>query len=165
MAEEVIIQQQPTEDGEKKFTQAELDTIISRRLGEERKKYPTAEEISAYNTWKAEHQTDEQKLNDAIRAKDDAQKDLASVQSELTKLKNLRYVESKGISGEEAEFIAYKAAKMVDDKTSFEKAVDSLAKNRNKPKPRVDWAAPVSGGIKKDNANDMMNALIRGALR
>lgn len=88
---------------------------------------------------------------------------LSTTQAELESLKRNYYVASKGLTGEEAEFIAFKAGKMVDDKTTFEQAVDTLTADRKKT--TFDWTAPVGGGSKKTGENDVMNALIRGALK
>ena len=66
-------------------------------------------------------------------------------------------------TGEEAEFIAFKAGKMVDDKTTFEQAVDALTADRKKT--TFDWTAPLGGDDKKHVENDAMNALIRGAFK
>ena len=52
---------------------------------------------------------------------------------------------------------------MVDDKTTFEQAVDALTADRKKTS--FDWTAPVGGGTQKTGENDVMNALIRGALK
>lgn len=52
---------------------------------------------------------------------------------------------------------------MVDDKTTFEQAVDSLTADRKKT--TFDWTAPVGDGSKKTSENDVMNALLRGALK
>lgn len=52
---------------------------------------------------------------------------------------------------------------MVDDKTTFEQAVDALTADRKKTS--FDWTAPVGGGKTKTGENDVMNALIRGALK
>lgn len=88
---------------------------------------------------------------------------LSTTQAELESLKRSYYVASKGLTGDEAEFIAFKAAKMVDDKTTFEQAVDALTADRKKT--TFDWTAPVGGGSTKTGENDVMNALIRGALK
>ena len=88
---------------------------------------------------------------------------LSTTQAELEALKRSYYVASKGLTGEEAEFIAFKAGKMVDDKTTFEQAVDALTADRKKI--NFDWTAPVGGGNTKTGENDVMNALIRGALK
>lgn len=88
---------------------------------------------------------------------------LTTAQAELETLKRSNYLASKGLTGEEAEFIAFKAGKMVDDKTTFEQAVDTLTADRKKT--TFDWTAPLGGDDKKHGANDAMNALIRGAFK
>lgn len=88
---------------------------------------------------------------------------LTAAQAELETLKRSNYLASKGLTGEEAEFIAFKAGKMVDDKTSFEQAVDALTADWKKT--TFDWTAPVGGDDKKHGVNDAMNALIRGAFK
>lgn len=95
--------------------------------------------------------------------RDESRTALTAAQAELEQLKREKYVLSKGLSGDEAEFIAFKAAKMVDDKTTFEQAVDVLTADRKKT--TFDWTAPVGEGSKKAGANDAMNALIRGAFK
>lgn len=91
------------------------------------------------------------------------EEELNKSKTELGKLKQEKYVLSKGLTGEEAEFIAFKAGKMVDDKTTFEQAVDALTADRKKTS--FDWTASVGGGTQKTGENDVMNALIRGALK
>ena len=86
---------------------------------------------------------------------------LSTTQAELEAIKRSYYVASKGLTGDDAEFIAFKAGKMVDDKTTFEQAVDALTADRKKT--TFDWTAPLGGGQKKET--DIMNALIRGALK
>lgn len=88
---------------------------------------------------------------------------LCTTQAELEALKRSYYVASKGLTGDEAEFIAFKAGKMVSDKVTFEQAVDELTADRKKT--TFDWTAPVGGGKPKTGENDVMNALIRGALK
>ena len=88
---------------------------------------------------------------------------LTTAQAELETLKRSNYLASKGLTGDEAEFIAFKAGKMVDDKTTFEQAVDTLTADRKKT--TFDWTAPLGGDDKKHGANDAMNALIRGAFK
>ena len=48
-------------------------------------------------------------------------------------------------------------------KVTFEQAVDELTADRKKT--TFDWTAPVGGGKPKTGENDVMNALIRGALK
>lgn len=148
---------------EKTFTQADVDKLIQTRLERERKKYPSEEEITAYRTWKDGQQTEQERQ--AKQAKDlaDSKAALTVSQAEVEQLRRDKYVLSKGLTGEDAEFIAFKAMKMVNDKTTFEQAVDALTANRKKA--TFDWTAPAGGGTKENTANQQMNALIRGALK
>lgn len=87
---------------------------------------------------------------------------LATAQAELESLKRGSYVASKGLTGDEAEFIAFKAGKMVSDKMTFEQAVDALT--ADKKNPAFDWTAPV-GGSNNAGTSNAMNALIRSAFK
>lgn len=165
MANETNVQSTETTatEQEKTFTQADVDTLIQKRLERERKKYPGEDELSAFRTWKESQQTEQERWNNLTKERDESRATLSAVQAELDQLKREKYVLSKGLTGDEAEFIAFKAAKMVDDKTTFEQAVDVLTADRKKT--TFDWTAPVGGGSTKVGENDMMNALIRGALK
>lgn len=148
---------------EKTFTQADVDKLIQSRLERERKKYPSEEEITAYRTWKDSQQTEQERQAKRDKELADSKSALTAAQSELEQVKRDKYVLSKGLTGDDAEFIAFKALKMVDDKTTFEQAVDKLTENRQKVK--FDWAAPAGGGEKPNATNAAMNSLIRGALK
>ena len=165
MAEETNVQGtgSTAPEQEKTFTQADVDKMIQSRLDRERKKYPSEEEITAYRTWKDSQQTEQERQ--AKQAKDlaDSKAALIASQAEVEQLRRDKYVLSKGLTGEDAEFIAFKAMKMVDDKTTFEQAVDALTANRKKA--TFDWTAPAGGGNKETNVNSVMNALIRGGRR
>lgn len=165
MAEEVNVQgtENTALEQEKTFTQADVDKLIQSRLDRERKKYPSEEEITAYRTWKDGQQTEQERQ--AKRDKDlaDSKAALTAAQAEIEQMKRDKYVLAKGLTGEDAEFIAFKALKMVDDKTTFEQAVDKLTENRQKV--TFDWTAPAGGGEKKSETNAAMNSLIRSALK
>ena len=139
---------------EKTFTQADVDKLIQTRLDRERKKYPSEEEITAYRTWKDSQQTEQERQ--AKQAKDlaDSKAALSASQAEVEQLRRDKYVLSKGLTGEDAEFVAFKAMKMVNDKTTFEQAVDALTANRKKA--TFDWTAPTGGGTKENTANQQI---------
>ena len=162
MAEETTVQSTGTtaQEQEKTFTQADVDKMIQARLDRERRKYPSEDEMTAYRTWK-----DSQQERQAKREKEfaDNKSALTAAQAEVQQLKREKYVLSKGLTGEEAEFIAFKALRMMDDKTTFEQAVDKLTENRQKVK--FDWTAQAGGSSEKSNTNAAMNSLIRGALK
>lgn len=146
----------------KTFTQDEVDAIVSKRLAKAMKGVPNDEELSAYRSWKESQQTEQERWNNLTKERDTANGKVSSLTAELEQAKRDNYILSKGLTGDEAEFIAFKAAKMVDDKTTFEAAVDQLTAEREK-KPAFDWTAPVGGGSAKPNVNDVMNSIIRGA--
>ena len=164
MAEENVQSTETTAvEQEKTFTQADVDALIQKRLDRERKKYPSEDELSAYRSWKESQQAEQERWNALTKERNESRAALSAAQAELEQLKHEKYVLSKGLSGEEAEFIAFKAGKMVNDKTTFEQAVDALTADRKKT--TFDWTAPVGEGSKKQGANDAMNALIRGAFK
>lgn len=147
----------------KTFTQDEVDAVLGKRLAKAMKGIPSEEELNAYRSWKDGQQAEQQRQAQRDKEFNKAQSDLAAAQSELEELKREKYVLSKGLTGDDAEFIAFKAAKLVDEKTTFEQAVDQLTERRQKV--AFDWTAPVSGGSSEQSANSTMNQLIRGALK
>lgn len=147
----------------KTFTQEEVDAMIGKRLAKAMKGIPSEDELNAYRTWKDSQQTEQDRQAKRDKELADSKTALTAAQSELEQLKREKYVLSKGLTGENAEFIAFKAAKLVDDKTTFEQAVDQLTKNRQEA--TFDWTAQAGGGSKEEAVNAAMNSLIRGAIK
>lgn len=146
----------------KTFTQEEVDAIVGKRLAKAMKGVPSDEELSAYRSWKANQPNEQETLNNLTKERDTANGKVSALKAELEQAKRSNYILSKGLTGDEAEFIAFKASKMVDEKTTFEAAVDQLTAEREK-KPTFDWTAPVGGGGAKPSVNEVMNSIIRGA--
>lgn len=153
----------PEATPEKTFTQAEVDTLIGKRLAKAMKGMPSEEELTAYRSWKEGQADEKERWEKLTGERDTLSGKLTAAEIERDQLRRDLYVLKKGLTGEEAEFIAFKAGKMVNDKTTFEQAVDALTAERNKT--TFDWTAPVGGGSTKTGENDVMNALIRGALK
>lgn len=147
----------------KTFTQEEVDAIVGKRLAKAMKGVPSDEELTAYRSWKENQATEQERWNTLTNERDTANGRVSALTAELEQAKRDNYILSKGLTGDEAEFISFKAAKMVDEKTTFEAAVDQLTAEREK-KPTFDWAAPV-GGNKPTNTSSAMNAIIRGATK
>lgn len=147
----------------KTFTQEEVDAMIGERLAKAMKGIPSEEEITAYRTWKDSQQTEQERQAKRDKEFADNKAALTAAQTEIEQMKRDKYVLSKGLTGDDAEFIAFKALRMMDDKTTFEQAVDKLTENRQKVK--FDWTAPAGGGDKPNANNAAMNSLIRGALK
>ena len=153
----------PEPSPEKTFTQAEVDAMIGKRLAKAMKGMPSEEELTAYRIWQTGQADEKERWDKLTGERDTLSGKLTAAESERDQLKRELYVLKKGLTGEEAEFIDFKAGKMVDDKTTFEQAVDALTADRKKT--TFDWTAPVGGGSSKTGENDLMNALIRGALK
>lgn len=145
----------------KTFTQEEVDAIVGKRLAKAMKGVPTEEELSAYRTWKESQRTEQERWNNLTKERDTANGRVSALTAELEQAKRDNYILSKGLTGDEAEFIAFKAAKMVDEKTTFEAAVDQLMASRQKA--TFDWAAPIGGGTSpRMSLNDRINKELRG---
>ena len=153
----------PEPSPEKTFTQAEVDAMIGKRLAKAMKGMPSEEELTAYRIWQTGQADEKERWDKLTGERDTLSGKLTAAESERDQLKRELYVLKKGLTGEEAEFIAFKAGKMVNDKTTFEQAVDALTADRKKT--TFDCTAPVGGGSSKTGENDLMNALIRGALK
>lgn len=150
---------------EKTFTQAEVDAMIGKRLAKAMKGMPSEEELTAYRTWKDGQAGEKDRWDKLTGERDTLAGKLTAAEAERDQLKRDLYLAKKGLTGEEAEFIAFKAGKMVDGKKTFEQAVDELTAERKQTQTTFDWTAPVGGGKPKTGENDVMNALIRGALK
>lgn len=153
----------PEPSPEKTFTQEEVDAMIGKRLAKAMKGMPSEDELTAYRSWKEGKAGEKERWDKLTGERDSLSAKLGTAESERDQLKREVYVLKKGLTGDEAEFIAFKAGKMVDDKTTFEQAVDALTADRKKT--TFDWTAPVGGGKPQTGENDVMNALIRGALK
>lgn len=110
---------------EKTFTQAEVDAMIGKRLAKAMKGMPSEEELTAYRIWQTGQADEKERWDKLTGERDTLSGKLTAAESERDQLKRELYVLKKGLTGEEAEFIAFKAGKMVDEKTTFEQAVDS----------------------------------------
>lgn len=165
MSEPIVAPAVPAESAPvKTFTQEEVDAVVGRRLAKAMKGMPSEEELAAFRSWQGTQQATQNTINTLTVERDTATGRVAALEAELAQLKQTSYIQSKGFSGEDAEFVLFRAAKMVNNETSFEQAVDQIAEER-KSKPSFSWSAPVGEGTKKNNANDTMNALIRGAVK
>lgn len=163
MAEEILT----PDEGEKKFTQAELDALIGRRLAEERKKFPTAEELNKYNEWKSSQQTEAEKLAGIIAERDNAHRERDAVKEEMAQMRRERYLLSKGIDADDLDYYVFKIAKEVSENKTFEMAADEFLKDRpDTNRIRMDTGANVGGGGNGGRTpNSMFNDAIRKAAR
>lgn len=148
---------------EKTFTQAEVDTIVSKRLAKATKGMPSEEEITAYRAWKDSQQSEKEKMDAIVKERDENKAALAAAQEELEQHKREKFLLSKGVNPDDVDYYAYKIAKLVDEKTDFEAAAQQvLADQKPSNAMRVDLGGSVGGGQPQKNPNEQMNSLIRG---
>lgn len=168
MAEEINVQTTETtaNEPEKTFTQADVDTLIQKRLDRERKKYPTEEELSAFRSWKETQQTDRDTITTLTSERDTARSDLADAKARLEQYEREKFLASKGVPTDDLDYFVFKIGKLVTDKKSFESAAEEFLKDNVPNKVRIDMTAPLDRGKPAaTTANDAMNALIRGAFK
>lgn len=146
---------------EKTFTQEEVNALITKRVAAAKKGMPSDDELSAFRTWKENQQTEAERHQAVINERDTARSELKTAREEIEALKRQNYISTKGLTGDEAEFVIFKASKLVNDSTTFESAVETVLKERA-PQQRVDFTAPLAGGG-KENTNSVMNDWIRNA--
>lgn len=155
--------QQHEEQQEQTFTQADVDRIVGQRLARERAGMPSAEELAAYRSWKADEDKRKGVDVDAIKAeRDTAKSDLAAVKAELEGLKNEKLLREKGVPEDEIDYYAYKIGKTVEDGKTFKDAAEKYLKENPVGRARVATSANLSGDKKKQDLNAEMNAILRG---
>ena len=166
MADETTVQTTPEaptdgkEQGkeEKTFTQAELDSIVAKRLAKAQKGMPDDKELADYRAWKESQQTEQQRWDALQKERDEAKSTLTAAQAKIEQYERERYLLSKGIPADDVDYYAFKAGKMVTDTVTFEQAADELIKAR-KPQQedtRVDFGAPLGGKPDTMTVDDIM---------
>lgn len=149
---------------EKTFTQAELDSIVGKRIAKAMKGMPGEEELTAFRAWKESQQTEREKQEQRDKELAESKTALAEAQAKVEQFEHEKILLSKGVPADDVDYYAFKIGKLVTDTTDFEKAADAYLKD-NPPAGtvKVDLAAPLGGGQPAKTANETMNSLIRGA--
>lgn len=108
--------------GEKKFTQADIDAAVEKRLAKERKKMPNKEELAAFREY--------QKQQKASQGKDDDSKneELTKAQEENSKLATKVMCLERGVLKDNIDDVVALAMSYVDDDTDIEDAIEKVLK-------------------------------------
>lgn len=154
----------PETTPEKTFTQAEVDSIVGKRIAKAMKGMPGDEELTAFRAWKESQQAEKDRWDTLTRERDESKTALAAVQAELEQFRREKFLLSKGVPSEDADYYAFKIGKLVTDTVGFEQAAEAYLKD-NPPAGtvQVNLSAPLGSGQPAKNENEMMNSLIRGA--
>lgn len=154
-------QKQPEQPApaEKTFTQKELDDIVKQRLDRAKKDMPSKEELKAFREWQDSKKTAEQKAADDIAAANSA-KEAAEREKQALEIKVACL--SKGVPADSAEDVIALAARLTDDNTSIEKAVDMVLEKYptflGKPPKKV--TTGVKTGDSADSSGTAPNSFI-----
>ena len=149
---------------EKTFTQAEVDSIVGKRIAKAMKGMPGEEELTAFRTWKESQQTEKERWATLAKERDESRTALAEAQAKVEQFEREKFLLGKGVPAEDVDYYAFKIGKLVTDTTDFQKAAEGYLKD-NPPAGtvQVDLAAPLGGGKPAKTENETMNSLIRGA--
>lgn len=145
---------------EKKFSQAEVDDLISKRLARERKKYPTDEELADWRNWKETRQQGEEASAKAARELNDYKTKYDHAIRELEQARNEMYLLAKGVPREDVDYYAYKISKLTNEETTFEQAAQKYLEEKHIGGMKVSTGVQVTGSAAKSE-NDVINDALR----
>lgn len=154
---------------EKTFTQAELDSIVRKRLAKAMKGIPAEEELTAFRKWKENQRTEQEKQEARAKELSETKAALTAAQAELEQHRREKFLLSKGVPAEDVDYYAFKIGKLVTDAVDFETAAEQYIKEHAPQEPsqgqsgiRVDFTAPLSGGGHPMTLNERINNILRG---
>ena len=118
----------------------------------------------------------EQQVNQAIADYKDQQKknqpnvmqlqqDLENSRNEVQRMKNEKFLSSKGVKADDLDYVAYKVSKMVDDKTTFEKAAEKYLKENPRYVGGNTYRVSTSSGSSSEGSGGSANASINDRIR
>lgn len=151
---------------QKTFTQEELNTIIETRLAKAKKDMPSKEELQAYNEWKQNQKTEQEK-NEELMNK--LKTDNGTLTNENAKLKAQIQIMNSNVKKEFVKFVTSEVLAMVSDEVDLVTALKSYKKDnpqyfgdtvikKTQTSPSLN-----AGGDKPQTTNDIMNNILRGA--
>ena len=151
---------------QKTFTQEELNEIVETRLAKAKKDMPSKEELQAYNEWKQNQKTEQEKneeLMNQLKANN------GTLTDENAKLKAQIQIMNSNVKKEFVKFVTSEIMSQVDDKNDF----DTVLKSYKKDNPQYFGDTVIkktqtspslnAGGDKPQTTNDIMNNILRGA--
>lgn len=96
---------QTTEQNEvKTFTQEEVNTIVSDRIKDFKKKLPSDDDMKAFNEWKESQKTEAEKHQDVLNENQ-------SLKNRITELENMAVVANAGVDSKFQKFVLSEVSK------------------------------------------------------
>ena len=94
------------------------------------------------------------------------QQDLEDSRNEVQQMKNEKFLSGKGVKADDLDYVTYKVFKMVDDKTTFEKAAEKFLEENPKFAGGGSYRiADSSAGNSSNGSGGNMNASINDRIR
>ena len=111
--------------------------------------------ITEFKTQRAANQPDAAKLQ---KQRDDALK-------EVQQMKNEKILTGKGVKAEDLDYVMFKVSKLVDEKTTFEKAAENYLKENPRYVGGGTYRVSTSTGSESNGSGGSMNASINDRIR
>lgn len=97
---------------------------------------------------------------------DEIQRERDAARKEVEQMKNEKILTAKGVKADDLDYVMFKVAKLVDDKTDFKKAAEKFLKENPRftgQAYRVSTGVQSTGAEGTEKGNDFINAAIRRA--
>ena len=111
--------------------------------------------ISAFKTQRAANQPNATKL----------QQDLDDANKKIQQMENEKILAGKGVKSEDLDYVMFKVSKLVDDKTTFEKAAEKYLKENPRYMGGSTYRVSTSTGSESNGSGGNMNASINDKIR
>lgn len=111
--------------------------------------------ISAFKTQRAANQPNATKL----------QQDLDDANKKIQQMENEKILAGKGVKSEDLDYVMFKVSKLVDDKTTFEKAAEKYLKENPRYMGGSTYRVSTSTGSESNGSGGSMNASINDRIR
>ncbi|MGE9977185.1 hypothetical protein ACQRAS_14550 [Coprococcus catus] len=111
--------------------------------------------ISAFKTQRAANQPNATKL----------QQDLDDANKKIQQMENEKVLVGKGVKSEDLDYVMFKVSKLVDDKTTFEKAAEKYLKENPRYMGGSTYRVSTSTGSESNGSGGNMNASINDRIR
>lgn len=150
------------------YTYEQLEEIASARASKSeraalasffRNQGMTESEVTqAINNFKAERAANQPDTAKLQRERDDALK-------EVQQMKNEKFLSGKGVKSEDLDYVMFKVSKLVDDKTTFEKAAEKYLKENPRYVGGNTYRVSTSSGSSSEGSGGSANASINDRIR
>lgn len=122
------------QEPEKKYTQADIDSAVQKRLAREKgkaeKEFKNSDDYKAFSEWKESQKTEQEKYTELETGYNDLMAQNQDLHSQLQSYKNKDTLRGKGVKDDFVGFVGYEVQKLVSEDKDFDTALgEYLEKN------------------------------------